>query len=319
MKRRADPFKLGLFVLAGAIIVVGSLIWIGAAHLLQSTRAYETFFKYSVRGLKAGSEVDYLGLQIGQVSSISLARNGRLIKVVMKLDKNFKVKGNEAVEMKLAGITGGHYLAIVKAPQNLQEITPKIDFPTHYPVIPSAPGTISEIENTLEDIFKKIQDLNTQGVFASLAEAGKNAGDILKNKDIPETLNNLKEASASLKTLLSGIGRPENVSRINQGIENFATASSSVRKAGASISRQIEAIPPNSLAEVAERMEKAARETEQVVGSMGTQMEQTISLFQQSAQQINQVLSDLEGLVQSLRTEPGRILKQPSGSEPFRR
>lgn len=319
MKREIDPFKLGLFVLSGAAIVISGLLWIGVAHFLESTKSYVTFFDQSVRGLNTGASVDHLGIQVGRVSSISLAQDGRLVRVVMELDPAFKVKENEAVEMKLAGITGGHYLAIVPAPKNLEEATPKINFPTKYPLIPSAKGTITQIENALEEAFKKFQGINAQGFLTSWADVGQNLNQILTKRDIDETLDNLKEASAAIKTLLTGVGRPETVKELNAGIENFSAAASNARKASADLSTQIEAVPPDSFAKIAERMDKTAKEAEQVVGSMSGQVDQTLSLFQQSAHQMNQVLSDLKGLVQSLREEPGRILKQPSGSEPFGR
>ena len=44
MRRKISPFKLGLFVLMGAAVVVGSLLWIGAARLFQNTKTYVTFF-----------------------------------------------------------------------------------------------------------------------------------------------------------------------------------------------------------------------------------------------------------------------------------
>lgn len=316
---KIEPFKLGFFVLSGAAIAVAGLIWIGAVHFFRYDKPYVTFFDYSVKGLKTGAVVDHLGIQVGRVSSISLTRNGQLIKVIMRLESDFKVKKDEAVEMKLAGITGGHYLAIVKAPENLQEITPRIDFPTEYPLIPSAKGIISRIEDSLGDIFKQFHNLNTKGFLSSWAEVGKNANSILTGGDINEILSNLRESSVSLEKVLNGIGRPETVQEINRSINDIAAISSSLRKASADISRQIEEIPPKSFAGMTERMEKAASETEQVVGSMGTQVDQTISLLRQSVRQINQVLSELESLVRSLREEPGRILKQPGGNKPFER
>lgn len=320
MKKKVSPFKLGLFALSGLTVILGALVWIGATHLFQKTKTYVTFFDYSVRGLKSGTGVEHLGIKIGRVTSISLMKNGQLVQVLMEIERGYDVGKNQAVEIKMGGLTGGNYLALVPAPENLKEVTPKIDFPTKYPVLPSAKGTIARIESALEDIFKKFNDSSSQGgALSAWTDVGTKANKILSNKDIDETLSNLKSASASLNTILGDIGRPGNVGDINKVIENLATASSSIRAAGVSINQQIEALPPNSLATVAQRMEKSAKVTEQAVGSMSTQMEQTLSVFQQSARQINQVLSELEALAQSLREEPGRIFKQPGGSEPFGR
>ncbi len=319
MKRRVDPFKLGLFVLCGAAIIVGGLVWIGAAHLFEKNKTYVTFFDQSVEGLNTGSNVNRLGIQVGRVSSISLAQNGQLVQVEMKISSDFPIQKGEAVEMEKAGLTGGHFLAIVPAPENLEQATPKINFPTKYPLIPSVKGPIASLETTVENIFKKFQNVNAQGLLSSWAEVGQSANKILSNKDIDETLKNFKEASAALRTLLAGVGKNENVTRINTGIKDFAAAASSAQKAGGSISSQVEAIPPNTIAQVTERVDKAAKEAEQAAGSLSSEMTRTLSAFQESADQLNQVLSEVEALVQSLREEPGRILQEPRGSEPFRK
>ena len=47
-------------------------------------------------------------------------------------------------------------------------------------------------------------------------------------------------------------------------------------------------------------------------GDLARQMEHTLS-------QINQVLSNLNGMVHELREEPGKILVIPKDKEPFRR
>ncbi len=317
MKRKLDPFKLGVFVLCGAAIVVGGLAWIGAAHFFENRKTYVTFFDKSVGGLNTGSDVKRLGLKIGRVSAISLAQNERLVKVEMKINSDFQVQKGEAVEIQMAGITGGHYLAIVDAPPNVEKVTPKIDFPTRHPVIPSVPGTLATIESSIEGVFKKLGDMNAGGFLSSWADVGKSANKVLSNKDIEESLQNFREASASLKNLVSGISKPETVRTINAGINDFAAAASSARKAGGTISTQVEAIPPKTIADVTERVDKAAKETETAAGAVNAEVSRTLLAFQQSAFQFNQVLSEMHALVHSLREEPGRVLKQPRGKEPF--
>ena len=71
----------------------------------------------------------------------------------MSLQGDFKVQEWMAVQQQFGGITRGNYLGIIQAPQNLQQITPKIDFATRYPVIPSVPGQVEQAMQTAEKIF----------------------------------------------------------------------------------------------------------------------------------------------------------------------
>ena len=152
MKRKLDPFKLGLFVLCGAAIVIGGLLWIGATQILEKTKTYVTYFDKSIGGLNTGSSVKHLGIKIGRISSISLVRHDTLVRVEIKLKPDFEVKKDEAAVLEMAGITGGDYLSITKAPANIETVTPKIDFPTEHPLIPSAPGKIATLESSVEGL-----------------------------------------------------------------------------------------------------------------------------------------------------------------------
>lgn len=320
MKKEIDPFRLGLFVLSGAAIVVGGLIWIGATHLFQNTKTYVSFFDSSVRGLKTGSDVEYLGIHIGRVASVSLVQNDRRwVRVVMELEPTFEVKENQAVELKLAGLAGGKYLSVVDTPGNSRPSKPAGDISTKYPVTPSKSGTLAQIENALEDLYQKFQDIDVKKAVKSWAEVGQNANRILTNPDIDTVLHNLKQSSVALQNLMERIGGPEPASQIAKGIDNFAAASASFRRSGEGISRQVEALPPGEIADVVQKIQAVSGKTEQLAESLRNGLEQNFSLLHQSIRQINQVLAELEALVQSLREEPGRILRRPKESEPFRR
>lgn len=320
MKKEIDPCRLGLFVLSGAAIVVGGLIWIGATHLFQNTKTYVSFFDSSVRGLKTGSDVEYLGIHIGRVASVSLVQNDRRwVRVVMELEPTFEVKENQAVELKLAGLAGGKYLSVVDTPGNSRPSKPAGDISTKYPVTPSKSGTLAQIENALEDLYQKFQDIDIKKAVKSWAEVGQNANRILTNPDIDTVLHNLKQSSVALQNLMERIGGPEPASQIAKGIDNFAAASASFRRSGEGISRQVEALPPGEIADVVQKIQAVSGKTEQLAESLRNGLEQNFSLLHQSIRQINQVLAELEALVQSLREEPGRILRRPKESEPFRR
>lgn len=319
MKHQISPFKLGIFVLAGAGIAIGALIWVGAVHFFEGGKTYVSFFDHSVKGLKSGSEITHLGLVVGQVSDISLAEGDRLARVKMELKPSFEVKHNYAVQLKMAGITGGDYLAIVEAPADLQQVTPKVTAQTKYPLIPSIPGTLTDIEDALQSAMDKFQKIDFQGLLASLEKISRSAENILSNAEIQGTLRNLNEASAAIRTLAAGVSGSENIRAINAGIASFAAAAAKVQKASDRLAAQVQAMPPKALAQITRRMDRTSAEAERVVSSAGKQIAQSLDLLQQSLRQMNQALTDLKGLARELEEQPGQVLNRPKSSEPFKR
>ena len=58
---------------------------------------------------------------------------------------------------------------------------------------------------------------------------------------------------------------------------------------------------------------------EKAVNSWDRQVNQSLALIEKSVVDINRLLADMEGLIQSLKENPGQILQQPRSSEPFAR
>jgi phospholipid/cholesterol/gamma-HCH transport system substrate-binding protein len=293
MAKRINRFKLGLFFLIGTAITLGGLLWAGATHFFQPAKTYVSFFNESVEGLGPGAAVSYLGVKVGRVNSIGIAPDGKLIQAELKISPDFNVE-SMALELSLKGITGQLYLAINKAPPDLKAVTPKITFAHKYPLIPSRPGEMTQIKDALEKVYKKIDSVDFEGLAAAWKKTAQEANVILTDKDIRRTIRNLKEISADIKNLVSVLGKPGTPQKWRKGFSNLAETAAAVRKSSESLASQLEKLPPGA------------------VGDLARQMDQTMF-------QINQFLSNLQGLVHELREEPGKVLVIPKGKEPFRK
>jgi phospholipid/cholesterol/gamma-HCH transport system substrate-binding protein len=293
MPKKINRFKLGLFFLIGTAITLAGLLWAGATHFFQPAKTYVTFFNNSVEGLGPGARVSYLGVKVGRVSAVGIAPDGKLIQAELKLSPDFNVD-HMAVELKMKGITGQLYLAINRAPPDLRELTPKITFVPKYPLIPSRPGEMTQIMDALEKVYKKIDSVDFQGLVASWKKTGQEASALLTDKDIQRTIRNLKEISADIKNVVGILGKPGMRQKWQKGFANLADTAAAVRKTSEALATQLENLPPGA------------------VGDMTQQIEHTVF-------QMNQVLTNLKGMVHELREEPGKILVIPKGKEPFRR
>jgi ABC-type transporter Mla subunit MlaD len=293
MPKRISHFQLGLFFLAALTIILGGLLWVGATHFFQPAKTYVTFFNESVEGLSPGAGVSYLGVQVGRVTAVGIAPDGKLIRVELKLRQDFNMK-SMAVQLKLKGITGQLYLAVGQAPPDIGQVTPKISFHPKYPVIPSQPGGIYQIEEALDKIYKKINSADLKGLTESWTKTARDADALVSNQDIRRTIRNLREISGDIKNLVGILGEPGTPKKWRESFHNLAETAAAARQASEALAAQLEKLPPQTIADLSRKME-------------------------QTLLQVDQVLTSLKGLVHELREQPGKVLVIPHGKEPFRR
>jgi ABC-type transporter Mla subunit MlaD len=293
MTSKISHFQLGLFFLVTLAIAIGGLLWVGATHLLQPAKTYETFFQESVEGLSPGAEVSYLGVKVGRVSALNIAPDGKLIRVELKLAPGF-VARSKVAELRLRGIAGQLYVALSQAPPDLDRLTPKITFTHRYPLIPSRPGEMRQIETALEKIYKKLESVDLAGLSEDWQKTARTANALLADADLRKAIRNLREISTDIKSLVAVLGEPGTPTQWRKSFRNLAATAEAARQTSEALAVRLEKLPPDTAANVTKQMEQ--------------------TLFQ-----INQVLVNLQALVHELREEPGKVLVIPKGKEPFRR
>ncbi len=72
MTRQANPTVIGAFVLGALVLVVVAILVFGSGAWLKARVAMVTYFPGSVQGLSLGAQVQFQGVQIGEVTEIGL-------------------------------------------------------------------------------------------------------------------------------------------------------------------------------------------------------------------------------------------------------
>jgi ABC-type transporter Mla subunit MlaD len=319
VKRNVSHFKVGLFVLLGLFLALGGLVWIGTAHLLESRKTYVTFFDQSVQNLVPGAEINYLGVKVGRVASVGLAPDEEYVRVLMAIRRDFEIDPSMAAELETNPLTGSSHLALVRLSKEEQEKTPSFDFPVRYPVVPSRAGGFQNVTKDLSRIVKKLESTDLEGLVNAWKATGREADGLLAGKALQESLQNVRQASADLRDLVASVGRPWTKQEVRAVFEDVAASAASVRNSSRSLAAQLDAIPPGTLGDIAEKADRVAGGGQEAVDTLSGQARDSLVLLRQSLYELNQVLSNLNRLVASLREEPSEILSRERERDAFGR
>jgi ABC-type transporter Mla subunit MlaD len=174
MAATANRWKLGLFVLTGFFLGVGSIAWIGGTRSTRPTMPFVTYFQESVQGLDVGAPVKFRGVTVGKVSKIRIAPDRRSVQVEWEtytdelvriglrdaedVRRNVPVPDALRVQIAATGVVGPKFVeADIIDPA--RHPPPAFPFETPPNYIPSMPSTLRRLEERATEILERLPEL----------------------------------------------------------------------------------------------------------------------------------------------------------------
>jgi len=226
MATQKTKFTVGLFVTCGFTIGLLAFIWLGMSKFFEEGKNYVVFFNESVQGLDIDSPVKYRGVSIGRVEKISVAPDARLIQVLLKVEDRRQTSGDLYAQLKAVGITGSMFVEIDRKQEGEIIESPKINFPTEYPVIPTKPSDISQLFAGVDDLLNQIRAIDLEGISDRIKLSLDSLNRMIADANIKgtsENLNNMMgEAEKSLNEFQTVISA--NRAAINSAIVDLSRA-----------------------------------------------------------------------------------------------
>jgi len=207
MAKKTANFMLGLFVILGFFLGVAAIIYVGATSFFQKGQTYIAYFDESVQGLQSDSSVKYRGVDVGRVEKIRVAADNKLIGVVMKVNLRDLQPTNTVAQLKAAGITGVMFIELDRRKPGEPDLSPKINFPSEYPVIPSRPSEIKRILSQIDNIVAKIDQIDTLGISNQLKLTGKAVEDFFEGKEMKAILVKLQSMVTNLDKITQQVDK----------------------------------------------------------------------------------------------------------------
>ena len=135
MKKYAMETTVGIFVVIGLLGIAYMTVKLGHVSFLGEN-TYPLYAKFTtVSGLRVGSPVDMLGIEVGRVERITLDQKDQMAVVEMRIKKGIQVYGDAIASIKTEGLIGDKYISIdpggagqlLVAGGNIIETQPAVD------------------------------------------------------------------------------------------------------------------------------------------------------------------------------------------------
>lgn len=207
MEIRARYFLVGLFVLVVTAGVAGFIYWLYDTGGLAQRTDYRVSFNGSVSGLAPGSPVLFNGLQVGEVTGLSLsAEDPGLVIARISIDARTPVRTDTHVGMDFRGLTGTATVALnggspAAAPPASEDGQP--------PLLVADPKSIQDMSAAAREALSRLNDIladNATPLKDAIASIDTFAAALAKNSDKVDSI------LAGLEKFVGGGNKPETVS-----------------------------------------------------------------------------------------------------------
>ncbi len=208
-----DELKVGIFTLAGIVILVFSLLILGDFTL---QKRYTIYVKFNdISGVAPKSSVRLNGVEVGKIKSVKF--DGEKVIAEVLINENIKIAKNSKFYIASTSIIGSKFLQIEQGNLSAGYLKPG-------EIVGAIPKR--QIEEAVLDIAEKVNNLIEQ--ITSNGELAKNLNDSVRN---------LRDITANLNYLIS-----RNSNNIDLLIENASKASSNINELTAKLENIVDKI-----------------------------------------------------------------------------
>lgn len=203
MAAKNIEFKVGLFILIGAAIVVVSLYWLEGMRLSQNIRSLQVKFN-DVGTLAIGDRVTVSGVHKGKVDDLQLTPYG--VRVELHLERDVKLWQDAEIVIKNQGLMGERFVAINPGTDTLPPLDVSKPLDGEYDAgLPEVMGLLGEMTVELRELVASLNQ--TVGSEGALNRVGT-------------ILENLEQVSTTMSTYLQ-----RNEQMLDSAAQNFFYAS----------------------------------------------------------------------------------------------
>ena len=228
----ANYSKIGLSIVLAVGAISLTLVYLGGARK-DNRFITETYCPTAVTGLSVGSEVNFRGVKVGEVSEITFVGreydgiseiDGRQILIRMALNaRHIQTRRDSSPEESLkrfvehglrATVTSSGITGLSKIELDYPKTTtqaPPITWEPEYPCIPPAPSILDSFSQSASKVMKELQEMdfsqtwsNLNSIVTSVAQIADSLGAFVDTQKtaVGDILTQVEQAGAQMRELM---------------------------------------------------------------------------------------------------------------------
>ncbi len=293
METRANYVLIGAFTLIVAAFLLLFGLWAAKYTSEKDWRYFNVIFDEAVTGLTEGGSVQYNGISVGTVDTLSLAPDDpRKVIAKVKLRASTPVKVDTHAKLSFTGLTGTAFIQLTGGSPDAALLAGTDD---EVPTILTESSALQNIAETANKLVARLDKV--------LSDENIN--------NIAKTLENLENATGAISDQRADLGALITNARISS--EKLASTLDTTNNAVNSIDRELVQKLPQLIAKLdstLSRMDSAANNADQLIGENRGAIN---SFTQDGLSQLGPTMEELRALVRDLRKISARFEDNPAG------
>ena len=202
METKANYVLIGAFTLVVAVAMLLFGLWMAKYSSDRSWQAYHVVFNEPVTGLTEGGTVQYNGIAVGTVDSLSLApQDPRRVVARIRVSADVPVKVDTRAKLSMTGLTGSTFIQLTGGSPEAPRLTVRGD--EDIPVILTEASALQNIADTANRLVARLDEVlsdeNVARIAATLENIEGMTGAVAgQREDLAALIVNARMASEKL-------------------------------------------------------------------------------------------------------------------------
>ena len=310
MAAPTNHWKLGLFVLLGAVMILSTAGLLAVRSMRKESGRYVSYFDESVQGLEVGSPIKFRGVTIGTVGKIDVAPDHRLVEVLSDLGKaelsrlgldvaaglvkrGTPKKLEQAIDLRMqlasSGLTGVKFLQLDFFPVARHPL-PVLPFEAPKNYIPATSSTLKDLEDSVVRTMNNLPKITDQ-VTQILGRIDKLVADLSDRKlgaEVIATLTSTRRLFKEARRKVAELEPAHLSAQVERTLGSFRDTATRVNGILARIDGD------KGLLKSVLRASNAFGDTAHTADGLGTQLEDTLRAVEEAAKSIHKLAGAIE-------------------------
>jgi paraquat-inducible protein B len=314
VSKQVSKTAIGAFVIGAIALVVAAVVIVGSGKFFAATVPCVFYFNGSVQGLSVGSPVTFKGVEIGEVTDISLIFDSEEmqlaipVRAVLYPDKIHLTQGKRGIDNMYRAIDAGLRARLEIQSLITGQLMIGLDFREDKPAELKGDGTVLEIPTVptaIEQLAEVIKNIRFDEILEKLSKTADGIETLVNNPDLLAGIQNFNRAVQHIEILTRDVDQ-----RVEPFVDSVISAVDEYGRLAKNLNTELDALSDvieltlASAQVTAEKMEKTLSNA----ASITTEGSPVIHELTRSLRELSHAARALRTLAESLERHPESVI-----------